>query len=106
MKILLDNQESCMINGDNTTKCFKLEKGTRKGDTISAYLFVLVLKIVYLSIKENKNIKSLNNQTTFYTAHTADTTQVMKVFGIFSSISDLKPDKSKCELKLMHWKWP
>ena len=42
--------------------------------TISAYLFVLVLKIVYLSIKENKNIKGLNNQTTFYTAHTADTT--------------------------------
>ena len=28
VKILLKHQESCIINGDNTTKYFKLEKGT------------------------------------------------------------------------------
>ena len=50
--MLLKNQESCIINGGITTKHFKLEKDTRQGDPISAYLFALVLKIAFLYIKE------------------------------------------------------
>ena len=49
-KSLLENQESCIINGDNTTKYFKLEKGTRQGDPVSVYLFILVLEILFLCI--------------------------------------------------------
>ena len=60
VKILLKNQKSCIINGGNTTKYFKFKKGTRQGDPISAYLFILVLEILFLCIKENKNIKGLN----------------------------------------------
>ena len=80
VKILLKNQESCIINGGNTTKHFKLEKGTRQGDPISAYLFILVLEIVYLSIKENKKIKGLSifNHTFLYTAYADDTTFFLK----------------------------
>ena len=65
-KLLLKNQESCIINGGNTTKYFKLEKGTRQGDPISADLFILV----FPSIKENKKIKVLTYLTIhFYTQH-------------------------------------
>ena len=80
VKILLKNQESCIINGGNTTKHFKLEKGTRQGDPISAYLFILVLEKVYLSIKENKKIKGLNifNHTFLYTAYADDITFFLK----------------------------
>ena len=39
-KILLKNQESSLITGGNTTKYFKLEKDTRHGDPVSAYLLV------------------------------------------------------------------
>ena len=96
VKILLKNQESCIINGGNTTKYFKLEKGTRQGDPISACLFILVLEIFFLCIKENKNIKGLNifNHIFLYTAYADDTTfflkgkesliEVMKAFDIFS----------------------
>ena len=110
VKILLKNQESCIINGGNTTKYFKLEKGTRQGDPISACLFILVLEIFFLCIKENKNIKGLNifNHIFLYTAYADDTTfflkdkesltEVMKAFDIFSSFSGLKPNKSKCEV--------
>ena len=110
MKILLKNHESCIINSGNTTKCFKLEKGTRQGDPISAYLLILVLEIIFQCIKENKNIKGLNifNHIFLYTAYADDTTfflkdkesltEVMKAFDIFSSFSGLKPNKSKCEV--------
>ena len=38
-KNVLNNQESCIINGGNTTKYFKLDKEARQGDPISANLF-------------------------------------------------------------------
>ena len=68
IKILLQNQESCIINGGTTTNYFKLEKGTRQGDPISAYLFILVLEIVFLFTKESKKNKrpllKVNNRNT------------------------------------------
>ena len=46
------------MNGGNLTKYLKFEKGARQGDPIPnhAYLFILVLEIVFLLfIKKNKN---------------------------------------------------
>ena len=52
INVLLNNQESCVINGGFTTQYFKLERGTRQGDPISAYLFVLVLEIVSFNTRK------------------------------------------------------
>ena len=41
IKILLRDQESCVINGGHTTTYFRLERGARQGDPISAYLLCL-----------------------------------------------------------------
>ena len=60
IQTLLRNQESYIINGWTTTKYFKLQKDTRQGDPISTYLFILVLEIVFIFNKENKNIKGIN----------------------------------------------
>ena len=57
IKILLNNQESRVINGGKTSKYFKLERETRQGDPISAYLFIIVLEVVFRIIKETSNIE-------------------------------------------------
>ena len=46
IKVLLNNQESCVINRGKTAKYFKLERGTRQGDPISVYLFIIVLEVI------------------------------------------------------------
>ena len=50
ISILLQNQESCVINGGKATHYFPLKSGTRQGDPTSAYLFILVLELVFMFI--------------------------------------------------------
>ena len=60
IKILLKNQEFCVINSGHTTKYFRLERGARQGDPISAHLFILTLNILFIFIKFNKKIDGIN----------------------------------------------
>ena len=79
IKTLLKNQESCVLNGGKTTRYFKLERDTRDGDPISAYLYILVLEIAFILLKTN-NIEDLNilNHNFLYTAYADDTTVFIK----------------------------
>ena len=96
IKTLLDNQESSIIKGGFTTKYFKLDKGTCQGDPISAYLFILVLEIVFNLIKQYKDIHGLSffDHTFLYTAYADHTTfflkdkeSVKKVMNVFDAFS-------------------
>ena len=106
IQILLRNQESSIINGGTTTEYFKLEKGTRHGDPISAYLFIFVLEITLIFIKDNKNVKGVNilDNIFLYSAYADDINfflsdedsliEVMNPFDKISLVSSLKPNEA------------
>ena len=72
----MKNPESCVIYGRKTTLHFKLERGTRQGDPISAYFFILALEVVFSLIKANPDIEGLQffSHTFLYSAYADDTT--------------------------------
>ena len=110
IEIILKNQEPCVINGGTTTKYFKLNRGARQGDPISAYLFILAFEILFFLIKENPHIKGLNifDHCYLYSAYADDISFFLKDVNsikemvnsvhIFSSFSGLRPNLSKCEV--------
>ena len=110
IKILLYKQESCVLNGSFTRKYFNLEKGARQGDPISVYLFILVIEILFLLIKNDSTIKSIKvfDNAFLYTAYADDSTFLLKdlasvkklldIFSYYSKYSGLTPNFSKCEI--------
>ena len=52
IEILLKDQQSCAVNGGTTNQYFNVERGAGQGDPVSAYLFILVLEILFLCIKK------------------------------------------------------
>ena len=59
VRTLFYNAESCVINNGWSTGYFRLERGTRQGDPLSAYLFILALEVLLIQIRENNNIKGI-----------------------------------------------
>ena len=47
---------------------FKLQKGARQGDQISAYLFILALEILFYLIKTNKKNRRFKHWRLFLSA--------------------------------------
>ena len=59
IQVLLNKQQSRVINGGFTTRYFNLNKGVRQGDLISAYLFILALEVLFELIKNNDDIRGI-----------------------------------------------
>ena len=110
IQILMKNPELCVINGGKTTPYFKLERETRQGDPISAYLFIIALEVFFYLIKANPDIEVLQffshtflysayaDDTTFFLRNEKSATEVMKTFDKFSLFSGLEINNAKGEL--------
>ena len=86
IKTILNNQESCIIDGGKTTNYFKLERGARQGYPISAYLFIVISEIFFIFVKDNPKVKGLNifKHEFFYTAFADDTNDRNSIIELIS----------------------
>ena len=94
IKTVLRNQEACVLNGSATTKCFLLGRGTHKGNSISAYLFILALEILFHLIRLKSEIKELAifdhcyvnsayaDDTTFFLQDTISIKHIVDIFFV------------------------
>ena len=56
---LYNGAESSVMNNGHSTRYFPLERGTRQGDPISAYLFILALEMLFLQVRQNIDIQGI-----------------------------------------------
>ena len=64
VRLLRFNAESCVVNNGVSSEYFNLNRGTRQGDPLVAYIFILVMQIVSSIIKHDSNIEGIlvNNE--------------------------------------------
>ena len=48
------------MNNGHSTGYFKINRGTRQGDPMAAYLFILIMEILACQVRNNQNIKGIN----------------------------------------------
>ena len=90
IKMILENQESCIINEKKRTEYFKLERGVWQRVLISAYLLILVLEKIFIFVKNNPKVKGLNifKREFFYTSYADDT--IFSLFFFFFKFHRIK----------------
>ena len=60
VKILHNQLESCVMNNGFSTGYFPVKRGTRQGDPLAAYIFILTIEVLSLIVQNNNQIKGLN----------------------------------------------
>ena len=108
-----NNISSCVINNGFSTQPFPVERGVRQGDLSSAYLFIIVLEILCISIRNSKDICGfrVDNEDIRLSLFADDLTgflkdnlsllNFLKLIQDYGSCSGLKINHDKSEIMLL-----
>jgi len=105
------NNQSCIINNGHISNFFTLERGLRQGCPLSPYLFIMVVEILAIAIRNNKNIKGIiiDGNECKINQYADDTflslmdnkgslTEAFRMIENYSKISGLVLNKDKTEI--------
>ena len=109
-KVMYTNINSCVMNNGYSSVFFPISKGVRQGCPMSALLFVIVVEILAISIRNNRNINGiflngnevkislLADDTTLFLKDTNSLQNVMNIMYMFKQSSGLKINQSKTHI--------
>ena len=99
------------MNNGHSTGYFPLERGTRQGDPLSAYLFILCVEILFIQIRENEEVKGIRigdneiklsayaDDADFLTSDFSSLETIFQTCATFQLYSSLKLNLEKFETR-------
>ena len=109
-----NNISSCVLNNGFSTHLFAVERGVRQGDPLSAFLFIMVLEILCISIRNNKDIHGIvvdneeiklglfADDLTGFLKNDFSVINFLKLIEDYGSCSGLEINHDKSEI-LLYW---
>ena len=110
------NSSSCVINNGHISDWFNINRGVRQGCPpcpLSPYLFIIVVELLAIRIRENTNIKGiivgkteiklsqLADDTSCFLSNTESLNEIMKVFTSFGVCAGLNVNVDKTKAKYL-----
>ena len=109
IRVLFCNQESCVMNNGHSSGYFKVDSGSRQGDPISAFLFILVLEILFIQVKSNHKVEGVRifgheikisafaDDVTYFLANLNSLEELLRLLAMFKQLSSLKVNFEKSD---------
>ena len=110
IEIIYSEPECCVINNGHYSEFFKLSRGIRQGCPISALLFLLVVEVMAINLRNDKNIKGISltdteeilisqlaDDTTLFLRDSESLERALTFIKAFGESSGLKLNKEKTE---------
>ena len=103
------------MNNGHSSGYLPLNRGTRQGDPLSAYLFIPVLEVMLIQIRENDNIKGINignfdiklsafaDDTYFLTLDIQSLRHISDTCSVFGDYSSLKLNLDNLDPRMLDW---
>ena len=108
-----NNISSCVLNNGFSTAPFEVQRGVRQGDALSSHLFIIVLEILTISIRSNKNVQGIMvdgkeitlelfaDDLTAFLLHDNSLLKFFELLKRFGDCSGLKINHDKSEIMLL-----
>ena len=109
IKTFLFDTSSCVMNNNFSMGYFKIDRGTRQGDPLSAYIFILCFEICFIQVRSDISIRGFNydgveikltafvDDTTFLVRDIQSLRRMRNLAKYFQEYSSLKFNVEKCK---------